>query len=138
MLAATQIIWEHLTASGTGLYSLVRKRVWSPEAPRVKTRWLNDAAAVIYEVPVEDPHSRANVLTCRVAFSCYGGTANHAEADAVYRALYDRLHGTRGALCASGLIMEAVQESGQPGLREPETEWPFAAATYKITVQSVD
>ena len=131
MTNLSQIVWEYLTATGTTLRTLVGGNVWSPRAP---ASWANDSAAVMFDIISETaPVSGGGHVTAQVQFSCYGGGTTHAAADAVYRALHDRLHGVRGAVTASGKLIGAWQTSGQPGDREIETEWPLATAVYTIT-----
>lgn len=133
MINPTQIIWEHLTGTGTSLYTLVGTRVWSPAAP---VSWRNDSAAIIFEIITSDWHTTANDAFVRVMFSCYGGNDTYSAADAVYRALFDRLHGVIGARTASGQISFARLTDGSPGEREPETEWKYARAMYEMRVSS--
>lgn len=128
MTDSKQILWEFLTAADTTLYGLVATRVWSPRAPE---GWRNTSAAVIYDVN-ESAHATGAVSEVLITANCYGGTLRYGDADAVYRALYDRLHGAHGKRCASGTLHAAYLVSGSVGDREIETEWPFAAATYRV------
>ena len=134
MLNPTLTIWQHLTGTGTSLYSLVGTNVWSPAAP---DGWLNTSKAVIYETITEDYHVTAGDARVRVQFFCYGGTGSdddYDSADAVYRALYDRLHGVIGARVAAGEIRYARLTDGATGETEPETEWKFARAIYEMQI----
>jgi len=134
MVDPTQIIWNYLTESGSTLYGLVGTRVWSPRAP---VGWVNDSAAVIYEMITEDVHVTAGDCNCRVQFSCYGGDGENGNPDtarAVYKALYDKLHGVIGASVTGGQISYARLTDGAPGEREQETEWEYARAIYEMRV----
>lgn len=131
MVNPTQVLYEYLTTTGTDLYALVGLRVWSPAAP---DGWLNDSAAVIYEVDSVDLHPTAADAFVRVTFECFGGTGTYAGADAVYRALVDRLHGTIAAVQTSGKISWARLEIGEPGQEDPETKWKFARARFAMRI----
>jgi hypothetical protein len=129
MINPTQIIWNHLTATGTPLYTLVNTRVWSPSAP---VAWRNDSAAVIFDIITSTWHPTANDAQVRVMFNCYGGADTYASADAVYRALYDRLHGVIGARVNGGEISYTKLIDGSPGQIEPVTEWKYARAIFEM------
>lgn len=131
MTNSKQVIWEFLTTTGTSLYTLVGTRVWSPSAP---PSWRNDTAAVIYDVS-ETAHVSGATQEALLTANCYGGTLKHADADQVYRALYDRLQHCGCCQCASGVLISARLISGSVGEKEIETEWPFAAATYAVVVK---
>jgi len=131
MLDTNLIIWQHLTGTGTSLYTLVANRVWSPAAPE---GWRNDSKAIIYETVTEERHAVANVMRCRVQFHCYGAADTYASANAIYAALHDRLHGVIGVRVAAGQIRMARQIDGATGEREPETEWKYARAIYEIEI----
>lgn len=131
MTDTKQVIWEFLTDGVTALTLLVDDRVWSPSAP---PEWLNTEAAVIYDV-MESAHASGAIQEAVITVNCYGGTTRHSDADEVYRALYDRLHGAHCAECDSGVLHAAFMETGSVGEKEIETGWPFAAATYRVLVK---
>jgi hypothetical protein len=71
----------------------------------------------------------------RYQIKCYGGTQNFDEAEAVYRALYDRLHGEEDEETASGTIMDAQQEGvGQP-IQDPDSGWPFILTFWQVRMR---
>ncbi len=131
MTNAGQIVWEYLTASGTGLYGLVGARVWSPGAP---VGWVNSSAALLFEVAAESgEYCARDVVKGAVSISCFGGTDDGADADAVYEALYDRLHGKSGSV-ASGQLVSAKMISGSKGDWDSGLECPMARALFDLRV----
>jgi len=132
MIDAPQIIWEYLTASGTGLYTLVGARIYSPVAPQ---EWDNTTAMIVFEVD-EQIHSKACMSVVDVDFFCYGGTENATDAAAVYRALFDRLQNA-GGVVSSGKIESARHTGGDPYEREPtESRYPRGVSRFEIIVNS--
>ena len=133
MINATDILWEYLTTSGTSLYTLVEKQIWSPEAI---TGWANDTRAVLFDFDTQVLQVNSGHVDAMVQFYCYGATDKYDDADAVYFALNDRLHAATGERTASGVILRAELLVGLPGQREQESEWPVARALYDIKLAS--
>ena len=131
MIDTTQVIYEWLTTSGTGLYTLCATRIWWVAAPPA---FDNSADAIIYHPEAEPTHPIAAVHTPTFVFKCYGGAATFASARTVYRALYDRLHNEQGAKTA-GAIMMAHQLTAQALPPDPDTGWPAWMARYEIVLQ---
>ncbi len=133
MIDVPQLIFEFLTTTGTGLYTLVGTRVWCPLA---KAEWKNETAAIVYHPAIESNHGAATeVITGSYVFKCYGGTKQYTNARAVYRALNDRLHGVALETKTEGSIIWAEQVVSAQLPPEPGTAYPAHMATYKIITQ---
>lgn len=132
MTDTNAVIVEYLKASGTALHALVGARVYCPRLPQGFT----NSQAVI-EVMRRGGSSKMAHAEHRASFQikCYGGANSHAQAEAVYRALYDRLHSITGMDTASGNIMTAEEENMGQSLFDPETGWPFVLVYFSVTIR---
>ena len=135
MIDVPQLIFEFLTTSGTGLFTLVGNRVWCPLVD-ANSGWKNETAAIVYHPATESNHGAATaVITGNYVFKCYGGTKQYTNARAVYRALNDRLHGVANEAKTEGSIIWAEQVVSAQLPPEPGTSYPAHMATYKIIAQ---
>ena len=132
MIDTNAVIAEYLKTSGTALYTLVSTRIYTP---RIPAGFTNTATAleVFRRGGASTPEHPSH--DCSFQIKCYGGTANMSNAEAVYRALYDRLHETIGVNTSSGNIITAFEEQiGQP-LYDPEAGWPFVLTYWRIKMR---
>lgn len=130
MINIGDVLVQYLTFSGTPLYALVGERIYL----RAPATFYNDSAMIIAEIDDESAHFSSESYTARVMFTCYGGTDFNQDADAVYRALYDRMK-MADYTGTAGRLVYARLESGYPGEREAQSEWPIARAIYYVRVQ---
>jgi len=118
---SAQIIWEFLTATSTGLYTLVGKNVVRPLAP---AGYDNTYALVVFHIQGEVPSGQTDVTRVDVVFKCYGGAATNTSATTVYRALANRWHSAQNTEMTTGKILQAhITTAWQRG-PEPGETWP--------------
>ncbi|KKN03649.1 hypothetical protein LCGC14_1105530 [marine sediment metagenome] len=130
MIDTTKLIKEYLTASGSGLFTLVGTQVWCPMLPK---DFKNTVAAIAFHPEHEEMHAKSAVQRTSFVFMCYGGSSNPANARAVYRALNDRLDLQHGTVTEGAIIL--ATQTAMSHFIEPETEYPVSTATYDITTQ---
>ncbi|MCC6490673.1 MAG: hypothetical protein IT364_24520 [Candidatus Hydrogenedentes bacterium] len=126
-----QVMYEYLSESGSDLYDLVGARIWGPKAP--KQGWTNDAAAIVFHIN-ERTHPNGDGIECQMVTKCYGGTALHKDARAVYRALEQKMRACRGAEMYSGRINVAELISAVQDTEEPDTGYPLSIATHRVVI----
>jgi hypothetical protein len=96
-----------------------------------ETYLLSDGSALVFRVRGGDEDYGGAILTPSVQFKCYGAT--EADADSLYRAVNDALHGVG---LFNGDILQGEREAqGQP-LEEPDTRWPYVLAYYTLMIRS--
>lgn len=88
----------------------------------------DDGAAITFRVRGGTPDYDDATLMPSVQFKCYG--ASELAAWTCYRTLYDTLHNGVSATIARG-ISEVL---GQP-LEEPDTDWPFVLAFFRVLIR---
>jgi hypothetical protein len=88
--------------------------------------------AVIFHPETEGSHITGADNQTNFVFKCYGGSASHADARAVYRALMDHLHNAREKTTSAGVLVLAHLITAFQGPPEPETGWPVMIATFGI------
>lgn len=71
----------------------------------------------------------------RASFRCWGG--DYDEAMAVYRGLYDRLHGQQNFIVDDVGFHGAIEEVPGSPLEDPVTNWPYVFAVYSIRVATI-
>ena len=122
----TRIIYEALTYQGGPLTALIGSRAWCPIAP---SDWQNTEPAAIYTFlsPVLDVSTRSE--TGEVSIRCYGGSSRFGDANDLMLLLGQQLHDKPFDLPSGGLAY-IWQASNNPNLRDPETGWPYAQATW--------
>ena len=131
MIDTVQRVYDFLAANDSyGFSAAVGTRIWSPVAPADFT---NATAAVIFHMATESSHKTNAVHGSLFTFKCCGGVSISSDpftsARMLYRYLHDKLHG-RSSL--TNKILEAVQVNTAQSLIEPETGWPYMAATYRV------
>jgi hypothetical protein len=132
MVDGLQIVRTFLLAN-SALTDLIGTRLWAGETepPHAASYQPADGAAVVFTRTGGTQSEQNDLLTERYQFKCYGATPY--DADTTARVLDDAL-GYRG----SNLILGAVRESAANLLREPDTNWPFALAFYRVQVRNAD
>ncbi|MFH1719081.1 MAG: hypothetical protein ABIF19_17135 [Planctomycetota bacterium] len=132
MIDCNAVLVEWLKTTATSLYTLVATRVYCPALPPGFT---NTQAAL--EVMRRGGRSALGPTEHAPSFQikCFGGTDSHAQAEAVYQALYDRLHGQEGHDVTSGNVMSAEEETIGQSLFDPVTKWPFVLTFWNVTMR---
>lgn len=128
-----QVVFEFLTATGTGLYTLCGVRCWDGKVPE-NAGWSNTQAAMVFSVVSDRLSASGNMRLCLVSFRLYGGSGNSDDVEAVYEALRARLGRARRVVVASGRLERGALSRGTLGLRDPDTEWPYGTAEFEIDV----
>jgi hypothetical protein len=131
------VIHELCTSTGTNLYSLIGARCWN-RFPNNEV-WANQTPAIIYTRDSIESHTSNTEHTVGVRFSCYGGqNASGAlgtdEADAVFRALHDRLHALGYTTLTSGNVRRVLFDTASVSV-EPETGWPYVTARFQFKIE---
>lgn len=133
---AQRIIWEFLTATGTGLYTLCGTRVWHsgyPQRGSGSGQWADGTTGIVFFVVGTETPPNGQTETVTIEFRCHGADRTHSAAQAVARALFDRLQASGGTV-TTGYIHRAFR-TGQQDLIDPDTGWPFTLARYNITLE---
>lgn len=132
MIDTNSVLVEWLKTTATSLYTLVSTRVYCSSLPPGFT---NSQAAL--EVMRRGGRSKLEHAEHAASFQikCFGGTSSHAEAEAVYRALYDRLQNKSGVDVTSGNIMASEEETIGQSLTDPDTKWPFVLSFWRVTMR---
>lgn len=136
MVDAETVIYEVLSASGTGLNALVGARVNHERAPK---DFVNTGARVVFEfVETEEfLNEGLGAVRGRLTVHCFGATDRVDEAKAVYRAVRDRLFFGAGAApisVASGALMGA-EIVGATVVREEGNEWAKVVGMWGVEVR---
>ena len=132
MIDTNAILCQHLKTAGSGLYALVGTRIY---CPRVPAGFTNTAAAL--EVMRRTGTSKREHEMHEVSFQikCFGGTNSHASAEAVYRALWDRIHGAEGVTVTDGFIIQAFEDVSGQSLFDPDSGWPYVLSFWTVTMR---
>lgn len=131
-----RIIWEYITATGTSLYSLIGARAWHSAYPvrgNSAGQWPANTAGIVFTIAATETPTNAQTDGVTVEFRCHGGDNTFSGAQAVARALFDRLQASGGST-TSGYIHRAFRR-GQQDLTDPDTGWPFTLARYSIIIE---
>jgi poly(3-hydroxybutyrate) depolymerase len=129
-----RVLYEHLAATGTGLYTLVGTRVYYGALP---AEYDNTQAAIVYmrRGGQRDPH--LPIAQGDWQFRFYGGTSDFKNAEAVYRAAAARLHGVENAASTTGAIVDATETGMGQAILDPQTRWPYIVSFYNINVRAL-
>ncbi|HPL29733.1 MAG TPA: hypothetical protein PLG21_16930 [Anaerolineae bacterium] len=112
-----------------GVVALAGPRIWAEaDYPPAKFK-ITDGSALCFRVRGGMPGYPGYLLFPSVQFKCYG--RDEAEANALYRALYDALHLARG-----GKVRWVRCEMLGQTLREPELGWPFVLTAFQMSIAS--
>jgi hypothetical protein len=132
---ANTVLQTYLCTAGTALYGLVGSEVHWPRLPAAHKP---TTSAVSFEsiggggmdVLLDD-------TACWYRFKCYGGTATHAAARAVYTALCYLLHSAMVRETASGVIVCGQQISNGQDLFDDRANvgWPYVMTQFSIMVR---
>lgn len=128
------VVVAHLSASGTSLYTLCGTRVYYGRLP---SNYENTQPALLITRRGGIPNPYIPVVQTDLIIKCYGGASSFAQAEQVYRALRDRLHGNENVneTTASGAIVTAEETGmGQP-ITDPDTGWPHVLTYYLVAVR---
>jgi hypothetical protein len=129
---ASEIIRKYLTVSGTSLYTLVSNRVSTPVFP---TGFTNTQAAIMfYQESGRSHRGEPNVSDNYFIFRCYGGTASHTDARAVFLALQARLHTKSGDTTSGGIVEANCVIQIQAGT-ESDTGYPVHVSRFEIVTR---
>jgi len=132
MIDISDVIFEDLTATGTGLYALVKTRVWHIES---EEGWENDEAAIVYHESSEYTHPNStDHITATIVFKCYGGTNKSGDAKDVFLALCDRLNGTRARNATTGSILAANLITGS-SFPDPNRGWFCWQCSFEVEIE---
>lgn len=134
MIDDHKILRDYLVADAP-LTALVADRIYAAREVPVKGWKPNSGACVVFKRRGGPPTGESGqVIIVSYQFKCYGGGANDGQqtlsAEAVYRAVYDRLH-----FAQSYDILGAELEVGGNILPEPETGWPFVLAFFRLRLR---
>lgn len=122
-----------LATSGSSLYTLCGARIYYGRLP---VSFQNTQPAVVYQRRGGGRDPYLDTSAPDMQFKCYGGSSNFADAEAVYRALADKLHQAENESNASGGIVSAQEtQMGQP-LTDPETGWPYILTFYQLETRA--
>ena len=132
MIDTNSVLKAYLKTSGTGLYTLVGARI---HMTRVPAGFANTATALEVMRNGGDDDAYVAMHDPTYQIKCFGGTTSHANAQAVYRALCDRLHRASNVTVTGGVIMRADQEILGQDLHDPDTGWPFVLTTFRVTMR---
>lgn len=130
MTNTAQILYEYLTATGTGLYTLCATRVYLNQLPK---GFDNTQAGIVFSEQAERPTMSGSKHGMAYEFRCYGGGRSQIKPLTVFRALWDRLHGARSQATVTGTIDSAVLETASPYPDDPVTGWPAHFARFLVT-----
>jgi len=130
MIDTAKVLYEHLTASGTSLYTLNGTRVWTAQSEPVD--WNNGTTGIMMSVSDDGDYVSPSWVQSSVTFYCYGGNDNASKCQQIYAALYDRLSGVQSQIKTSGTIEWARMFSGDPDDIEPDSGYKRARASYLI------
>ena len=124
-----QVVWEHLTTTGTDLYALVAKRIKGPRPP---VGFDPTKKQIVFHV-VKNQESPDGVFACEGTFKCYGGGTDDDDARAVADALYSAMQGKR-VKTASGTLRLIRCIGMFPGPVDPETGIPCHVAKFSFYI----
>jgi hypothetical protein len=132
MTDTNAVLIEYLRATSTSLYTLVGTRIY---CPRIPAAFANAQPAL--EVMRRGGSSKRehSEHSCSFQIKCYGGSANYGDAEAVYRALYDRLQNAQGQNTTSGNIMMCREEFMGQSIFDPDTGWPCVLSFWNVTIR---
>lgn len=126
-----QILYEYLTASGTDLYTLCGVRCWLGQAPK-NANWANDDPALVFDLVSDRLSASGNRRECQFSVRTYGGSDNPDDVETVCEALVDRLGRARRTTLTSGKLERGELVRSLLGLRDPDTEWPYAVMEFEV------
>jgi hypothetical protein len=128
------VVVAHLSAAGSALYTLCGTRVYYGRLP---SGYENTQPALLITRRGGQPDSYIGTVETDLIVKCFGGSSSFAQAEQVYRALRDRLHGNSNTnqSTASGTVVTARETGmGQP-ITDPETGWPYVLTYYLVAVR---
>lgn len=128
-----QVIWEWLTASGTGLYTLCGTRAWHAQAAE-NAAWVNTNAALIFTLFGDGGPFNGQYRGTGLSVRCYGGSGNSDDAEAVYEAVRARMVAAKKRTVASGTIERAEHVGDGVLLKDPDTEYWYMVARFDVDI----
>lgn len=133
MIDIPQIIRDDLTAD-TAITDLTSSRVWSERTTPPKGYKPSDGAGLCVAIRGgTTPYYRFdNNISLQI--KCYA--ADEVGAQALYRAVYDRLHFATSADARPPIFHSACEVLGQT-LEEPDTDWPFVFGFFNLVIRNV-
>ena len=138
MAYSTQIILEHLTASGTDLYASVGDRI---NMIGVDKTYENKPFIVMVRRGGGDM-DRVPITNTYMQFKVYGGQDSIKDnglamdnAIIVYEQLKAVLHNINMVETANGVIVHAFEQQQPQDLVEPDSKWPYVLAFYDIATR---
>jgi hypothetical protein len=132
MVDSNAIISAYLRASGSSLYALCGARVYVPALP---PKWENTAASLEVFRRGGSSQREHELHENSYQIKCYGGTNSMADAETVYRALYDRLHNINSISTAHGAILWAHEEVIGQNVFDPATGIPYVLTFWNVTTK---
>ena len=132
MIDAHAALRAHLIADSPLKTLLGSNRVYVGEVPGGTAM---PGKAISFRVSGGFTYDTLRMQDARVTFKCYGSTA--LQAGEVYRALYDRLHGTQNFIVGDvGFHGISEDVPGVP-LEDPATNWPYVHTVYTAKVATI-
>jgi len=127
------IVAQWLMTAGTSLYTLCGARVWWPDLPDAVV-FDNTSPGIAFRADSETPTSADEMLESHMMFECFGGSANPANAHAVYQALYARMQKASGTV-AAGRLHTALFTRVRLATRT-DKGWPLYAVEFDVTTHA--
>lgn len=129
-----EIVRHHLAQSGTGLFTLNSDRVDRTVALK---GFENTTSLVIVEATPSRSIWGGNGQEDIYTFKCYGGSMSYKAANAIGRAVHDRIHRAVVSYTGVGAIVRSVAAGLPQETREDDTEWPVAVVTARIQTMAL-
>jgi hypothetical protein len=113
------------TPAGAALAAQVNGRVYMGQFPQ-RDKWQNAAKSIVAYRSGGANALQTPIYRPRFVFECYGGSSKPMDADAVYRALHDRLEEVSMEAHPSGVVMNMEEEVSADDTWDEDREWPYA------------
>jgi hypothetical protein len=132
MIDGNAVIYNLLTATGTGLFTLVGSRIYCPHVP---VGYANSVTAIEFFRRSGTSMREHETLYPSYQFKCYGGSPNHATAESVYRALCDVLRTAENRCVTGGVVLQTKEEVMGQAMTDPDTGWPSIVTFWQIIMR---
>lgn len=126
---------EVLVASGTDLHTLNSDRVWGGRGPSPEV-WKNTETGILFWRRGGINDARIPLWRPSWQVECYGGSDDPSDADAVYRALVERLRDLELATTSEGVLLNCVEEESGQDLVDEETGWPLVLSFWTSEIRA--
>lgn len=131
MTSCDSIIFQYLTRTGTGLYSLIAARAYYALPPE---GFINTQAALVFR-PEDGQSALWGVPLYERSYliECWGGDASTdtwAGAESVYRALWDEWHDQGGVSVAAGTFLKGWEEQAAVPIVQPQTRLKYLVCRF--------